>query len=132
MIPPHAERGFKILAWLLAMSFGLSSLANAQQAVRSARDGSLRYQQDELGNRIPDFSHCGYEGGNSDIPTIPAKVFVAPGEGDDGSRIQAAIDYVADLPIGCRIARLGRRRWRFDNLRHRLGPPTDYSHRGKE
>jgi len=65
-------------------------------------DGKLRYAPDELGNRIPDFSSCGYMGGNEDIPDAPVAVVVPPAEGDDGARIQAAVDYVASLPADAR------------------------------
>lgn len=59
---------------------------------------NLQYGADSQGNRIPDFSHCGYEGGNKPIPNVPVKVILSPTEGDNTARIQAAIDYVASLP----------------------------------
>lgn len=31
-------------------------------------NGRLVYGADQRGNRIPDFSHCGYMGGDTDIP----------------------------------------------------------------
>ena len=34
------------------------------------------YARDERGNRIPDFSHCGYAGADRDIPDVPARVIV--------------------------------------------------------
>lgn len=67
-------------------------------AIRVAEDGTLVYATDELGNRIPDFSHCGYSGANRDIPDLPVAIRVGPGESDDGPRIQAAIDRVGKLP----------------------------------
>jgi hypothetical protein len=60
--------------------------------------GELVYAADERGNRIPDFSHSGYQGGGVPLPDVPARVAVAPAEGDSGPRIQAAIDYVSRLP----------------------------------
>ena len=36
----------------------------------------------------------------SRIPDVPVRVTVAPADGDDGPRIQAAIDQVAGLPLG--------------------------------
>src|SRR5262249_163502 len=53
-------------------------------------DGKLVYDTDERGNRIPDFSHCGYEGGGVAIPAVPVRVIVPPAKGDNGPRIQAA------------------------------------------
>jgi hypothetical protein len=47
---------------------------------------------------FPDFSHSGYGGGGVLIPDVPVRVVVAPGKGDNGPRIQAAIDYVSRLP----------------------------------
>ena len=69
-----------------------------QPAVRRTNEGVLSYSADERGNRVPDFSHCGYDNANSDIPDVPVRIVVAPAEGDDGPRIQAAIDRVAGLP----------------------------------
>ncbi|HEY5346100.1 MAG TPA: DUF6298 domain-containing protein, partial [Verrucomicrobiae bacterium] len=61
-------------------------------------DGELVYDADERGNRVPDFSNCGYFGGDKQIPDAPVRVFVAPIAGDETARIQKAIDYVASLP----------------------------------
>jgi hypothetical protein len=60
--------------------------------------GGLEYRQDEQGNRVPDFSYCGYMGGGVEIPNVPVKVVVEAKAGDATRRIQAAIDYVATLP----------------------------------
>jgi hypothetical protein len=60
--------------------------------------GRLVYEADGQGNRVPDFSHCGYGGGGVPIPDVPARVVVAPADGDDGPRLQAALDHVAGLP----------------------------------
>lgn len=62
-------------------------------------DGKLVYQADSLGNRIPDFSYCGFNAFNTSIPNIPVKVTVSPVKGDATTTIQKAIDYVASLPI---------------------------------
>jgi hypothetical protein len=58
--------------------------------------GRLGYDVDPRGNRIPDFSHAGC-GGGAVIPDVPIRVVVPPGAGDNGPRIQAAIDFVAGL-----------------------------------
>jgi hypothetical protein len=65
--------------------------------INLADDGRLLYHRDERGNRIPDFSDCGYLAGQSGIPLVPARVVVQPGEGDDRARIQAAIDQVSAM-----------------------------------
>ncbi len=65
--------------------------------VKPAKDGTLVYEVGARGDRVPDFSHAGYRGGGVTIPIVPARVRVAPVDGDDGERIQAALDYVATL-----------------------------------
>jgi len=58
--------------------------------------GKLRYRADELGNTIPDFSRAGYRGGKVALPEIAVVKTLEPtGEGDDGERIQAALDEIA-------------------------------------
>jgi hypothetical protein len=85
--------GFLLLAILLATP----TPSNA--AAVSGNNGRLRYEQDAQGNRVPDFSACGYAGADREIPAAPVRVSVTPGEGDDGARIQAALDQVAALPL---------------------------------
>jgi hypothetical protein len=69
----------------------------ALRLVHPGADGRLVYVADPRGNRIPDFSHAGY-GGGAAIPDVPVRVVVPPRPGDNGPRIQAAIDYVSGLP----------------------------------
>jgi hypothetical protein len=61
-------------------------------------DGKLVYTADSLGNRIPDFSYCGYMAGEQPLPYVPAMVLVPRTNGDATYRIQDAIDYIASLP----------------------------------
>lgn len=65
----------------------------------SFKEGKLFYTPDSLGNRIPDFSYCGYKASEEPIPTIDAKIFVAWQDGDVTELIQSAIDYVSSLPV---------------------------------
>jgi hypothetical protein len=53
------------------------------------------YEVDARGDRLPDFSHAGHGGGGVAIPRVPARVVVGPVEGDDGARIQLALDAVS-------------------------------------
>ena len=62
-------------------------------------NGRLSYTPDSIGNRIPDFSYCGYKASEEAIPNIPAKVVVPAKTGDATARIQAAIEYVSNLPL---------------------------------
>src|SRR5438270_14038512 len=61
-------------------------------------DGRLAYEADARGNRIPDFSHCGYLGGGVAIPDAPIRVRDPAGPDDATARIQAAIYRVSQLP----------------------------------
>ncbi len=84
------------------------------QIVASDASGKLIYEVDARGNRIPDFSCCGYRGGGVAIPDAPVRVVVTPAEGDAGPTIQAALDRVAQLPAdahglrGAVLLRAGR------------------------
>src|ERR1700749_375312 len=64
----------------------------------TAKGGHLVYTPDERGDRIPDFSYCGYKGGDMPIPDVPVRITAPLKDGDAGFRIQAALDYVAGLP----------------------------------
>ena len=47
----------------------------------------------EKGDRIPDFSYCGYQNGGVKIPDVPTLVTLEPsGAEDESARIQAALD----------------------------------------
>ena len=67
--------------------------------VRTGENGKLIYKKDTRGNRIPDFSYCGYKASEVPIPNVAIKIVVPVKNGDDTERIQAAIDYVSSLPI---------------------------------
>ncbi len=90
-------------AWILLLA-GLLTLvklpatSSAEPSVNLTANGDLIYAHDTQGNTIPDFSYCGYHTGSSGIPQIPVRVILNPVDGDDGQRIQAAIDYIAGLP----------------------------------
>ncbi|MBO0356649.1 pectate lyase [Hymenobacter sp. BT186] len=68
--------------------------------VAADKDGKLVYAPDSLGNRVPDFSYCGYRAGEQAIPMVSIRVLVPVQTGDATARIQAALDYVAGLPLG--------------------------------
>lgn len=67
--------------------------------VEADSKGKLTYTPDSLGNRIPDFSYCGYMASEKEIPAMAVKVVVPVKAGDATLRIQAALDYVASLPV---------------------------------
>jgi hypothetical protein len=62
--------------------------------------GRLVYGHDAQGNRIPDYSYAGYEGGGVPLPKVRDRVNVpVPGGGDDTATVQQAIDKVSALPL---------------------------------
>lgn len=63
------------------------------------KDGMLSYSSDNLNNRIPDFSYCGYKASDEPIPSIDAKIFIAWQDGDVTNLLQNAIDYIGSLPL---------------------------------
>ena len=69
-----------------------------QAPVTVSKDGKLVYKADANGDRIPDFSYCGYMASNQAIPFVPVQVVVPNKKGDATLRIQSALDYVASLP----------------------------------
>ncbi|WP_198175147.1 hypothetical protein [Spirosoma telluris] len=70
-----------------------------KQPVSLGQQGRLVYAPDELGNRIPDFSYCGYKAGEQAIPNVAIAIVVPFRKGDATRRIQAAIEYVSSLPL---------------------------------
>ena len=80
---------------LLSIGFAQS---HAQTFALQVKDDRITYLNDEFGNRILDFSTCGYQASEQDIPSVRNVVFVSWKPGDNTTRIQRAIDYVASLP----------------------------------
>lgn len=89
----------RAILFIVAVSASANGAIGAERPVQSKPDGTLAYAPDEQGNRILDFSHCGYQGGNRDVPDVPVRATVSPADGDDDARIQAAINDVASLPM---------------------------------
>ncbi len=91
---------FRGLIFLLLTTLAVSAQKPAIPVlpISLGQDGKLAYVVDEKGNRIPDFSFCGFEKSEKPIPFIPVRVVVSPIQGDATSRIQTALDYVAGLP----------------------------------
>ncbi len=83
----------------LLLSLCAPKKESAPVPVRQGPEGKLVYHSDELGNRIPDFSYCGYKASNKFIPHVPVKVIVPAKSGDQTERIQKAIDFVSSLPL---------------------------------
>ena len=69
----------------------------AQHPSLQIKDGKVNYLIDERGNRVLDYSYCGYKSSGQDIPVVKNVVFVPWKEGDNSLRIQKAIDYASSL-----------------------------------
>jgi hypothetical protein len=69
-IEHRTSNGGRFARWLIVLCWlGVGLALNAapkkekEAAIVSVKDGRLVYDADEKGNRVPDFSHCGYAGG---------------------------------------------------------------------
>ncbi len=82
------------MALAAATAFG----ADSSRYVWPGPDGRLQYAADDRGNRIPDFSYCGYHQGGVVLPTVPVVTTLEPTPGDASDRLQAAIDALAARP----------------------------------
>jgi hypothetical protein len=86
------------LLFIVGMALAVEAAPKGPPPIILATTNGLVYDQDDRGNRVPDFSTCGYAGGDKEIPSAPVKVVVPPVKGDETARIQKAIDYVSVLP----------------------------------
>ncbi len=95
MMPFGSRSAFVFLIALV----GASCCAPAQSTwVHLGAHGKLVYARTAKGDRIPDFSYAGYEGGGVALPHVAAKRTVAPSGQDDTAAIQSAIDAVSAMP----------------------------------
>jgi hypothetical protein len=97
------QQSYTFFLFLLSVIFYQQAL-QAQKTVKPvlplySDKGRLFYTPDSLGNRIPDFSYCGYKASLQPIPNIDVKIIVPVSKGDATARIQSALDYVAGLPL---------------------------------
>ena len=76
-----------------------STPANYSKLVYPGKSGRLIYVPDEKGNSLPDFSNCGYMGGNVRLPDVQVRTEVHAQPSDARERIQEAIDRVSKLPL---------------------------------
>jgi hypothetical protein len=83
----------KKLLLLLLISFPW--VLPAQDFGLKISGGTIEYQTDERGNRIIDFSYCGYRLSEEALPQVTNRVFVPHQHSDASSIIQQAIDYVS-------------------------------------
>ena len=92
----------RLASFVLCLAFIANSACGAPKKlspiISVGGDSRLVYDADTNGTRVPDFSTCGYAGGDRDIPNAPVRAVVSPSEGDETTRIQKAIDFVGGLP----------------------------------
>ena len=84
------------LGWSLLSARGATNLSVWAYPGPSGR---MIRQPDAQGNRVLDYSGVGYKGGGVAIPNIIAKTNLSAVAGDNGARIQAALNYVSGLPL---------------------------------
>ncbi|MCA9240340.1 MAG: hypothetical protein KDA37_09080, partial [Planctomycetales bacterium] len=84
---------------LLLCSCLLTPVCAGAQLVRLGHSRQLEYEANERGDRVPDFSSCGYAGGAEAPPAVEVMVVVEPIAGDATRLIQSAIDAVASQPL---------------------------------
>ncbi|MDR2936662.1 MAG: glycoside hydrolase family 55 protein, partial [Rikenellaceae bacterium] len=75
------------------------SVTTPDSPIHVTPEGKLVYKAYDNGDRVPDFSYCGYRASEAPIPFVAAKVVVPVASGDMTGRIQAAIDQVSSLPV---------------------------------
>ncbi|KAF9351942.1 hypothetical protein BGX34_000261 [Mortierella sp. NVP85] len=57
----------------------------------------MDFPPDRWGNRVPDFSQVGYQGGHVPLPQVPVRIILQPSADpriNDRARIQKTIDWV--------------------------------------
>ncbi|WNH11213.1 DUF6298 domain-containing protein [Thalassobellus suaedae] len=59
----------------------------------------LEYKIQPNGDRVPDYSYCGYMASESSLPNVPVKLIISETKTDATLLIQSAINYVSSLPL---------------------------------
>lgn len=88
----------KSITFILILILGWGWIS-AQVFDLEVKNNEIFYHSDSRGNRIIDFSTCGYNQSETDIPDVSRVIFVPYKAGDASGRIQRAIDYVSSLPL---------------------------------
>jgi hypothetical protein len=108
--PSLTSRSHQLAFLFCSVSLALASVVPPTRGAEAERppsswvwqdeNGKLAYRATETGDRIPDFSHCGYMGGGVSLPRVRVAIELEAGSGDDAPRIQAAIDRLGREPRG--------------------------------
>jgi len=75
------------------------SRTTSSSPIQITPDGKLTYKVDAKGDRVSDYSYCGYMLSEVSIPDVAVKVIVPAMKGDATKTIQTTIDYVSSLPV---------------------------------
>ena len=98
----------KYLSSLVVFCIISLQILPAQNFGLQVKNNKITYTNDSKGNRILDFSYCGYKSSEQDIPNVNNQIFVPKQEGDASEIIQRAISYVSGLkPDAKRVSRSG-------------------------
>ena len=84
-----------VVLCLNVVSAGAHFKTTPQSPVHITEEGKLVYKAYPNGDRVPDFSYCGYRQSETQIPWVAAQVYVPSMSGDATATIQKALDYVA-------------------------------------
>lgn len=77
------------------MEAALPLTGGKSELVVTKTGGEIFYAEDEKGNRVPDFSLAGYQGGGVKIPDVAGALTLSPSGTDDTALIQEAVDKIA-------------------------------------
>lgn len=90
-----------LVAWVGLVLLTTGAVAcGAGPLTRVGSGGEVELTADSNGDRLADFSWCGYGGGGVALPQVKVAATVAPvAAGDDTARIQKVIDQVSALPL---------------------------------
>ena len=90
---------FGVIVIAAGLTGAVGAATNSSVWAFQGPGGKIVRQPDALGNRVLDYSGVGYKGGTVPIPVVAVKTNISPAAGDNGPKIQSAIDYVATLPL---------------------------------
>ena len=76
-----------------------SEMIPEYRTIINASEDKLEYIADGMGDRVPDFSYCGYMASEIPVPDVPVKIIIPELPGDATGCIQKGIDYVSSLPL---------------------------------
>ncbi len=70
-----------------------------ESPIHITSERKLEYKIQPNGDRVPDYSYCGYMASESKLPNVPVKLIIPKTEADATPLIQSAINYVSGLPM---------------------------------